>query len=227
MKYYRNTIINAPESNIYESNIKEFTVFYENSNILNNALNNKYINDYYNNITDFIYLSNINKYIKFTEIHPITSVDEFNLYSKISNIPLTKKYFYKLNSIINDITTTENYYSIKITLDLYDLLYNDILFNSFLTNEYLDNTSYINSLNINTSNYIIDILFKKIQFTDYTDFTNYLTTEFAIDFINHLNCILFDDYIIYNNLNNIINELTFIVDRKCNNSFTIKMDNNF
>jgi hypothetical protein len=74
--------------------------------------------------------------------------------------------------------------------------------------------NYLNSLTLNTI-VNLNIIFRSTEFTDIIDIQNYLTTEdFTTDFLGHLNCVLFDDILIWSMINNetsldIITEIGF------------------
>jgi hypothetical protein len=163
-----------------------------------------------------------NKYLKCIGINQITSEAEFDFYESLDNVPLTKKYYYKLNNI-NDIEATSNYYNINVTIDVYDLIYNNYLKHNLYSNSYLENPEYLNSL-ISNSTISLNIIFDKNSFFDYSDCANYVNSEeFAIKFLGHINCILFNDTIVYNIITGNIT-LNIITDLYFENKFILNVN---
>ena len=222
--YTTKAVLNPPHNNIYEQNISLIEVkFIQPVNKSSLFLNN-YIATYYTDTSQTIKYKN-DLYNKFTGIHTITSQDEFNLCKNIGYIPITKKYLYKINNIIDTTNNNDEFYTANITVNIFDLLYTKTLSLIFLNNTYVDDTTYTNELQFNIT-IPIDVHFLTTDFTNYNDFTNYINNDFKIHFINHLNTILYDDMYTYNFINN--NNLSYHIivnEKKCNTSFIITLDN--
>lgn len=224
--YKSNKIKNIPTSNINESQVNTITLIPSDSIDDSNIIENEYINNYYKNCNKLLKVSDLfSKYVKCIDIHQITSSEEFEFYKDLDYIPLTKKYYYTLNSI-NAITDNTTYYTINVTLDVYNLLYDNYLKNTLYSNIYLENSSYINKLQYNTS-INLNIIFDSNYFYSYNDCTIFVNSnDFSTKLSGHLNCILFNDIVVYFKIKNNIS-LNIISDIEFSNKFILNIDTNF
>lgn len=220
-----NKIIDVPSSNINEYQISQLKLLPLDSVNESLIITNEYIDKYYKNCNKVIKVNDLfDRYVKCIGVNQITSEEEFNFYKELDYIPLTKKYHYKLNSI-NSIDSISNYYNININIDVYNLLYNQYFKNNIQSNSYSINESYLNLLDLN-STINLNIIFDKNQFSSYDDCTaNVFSNYFEDNLIGHLNCILFNDIITYNIINNVI-DLNIISDITFENKFILNINNN-
>lgn len=165
---------------VFPQNINQFTI-------------NNIAEQYYNQIDtsllidDYSYL-----YIRFLKPNMITSDEELEFYKMIGFIPLTKKYFYKYNSFSN-YQQIDDYVTIDLLIDVHDYIYSKQLVKNYLSNVHIYNSSQIDTLPFN-STIQIKVHFKKLNIDATT-----LPTIIS-DLIIKMNCVLFDDIIIYEKL---------------------------
>lgn len=157
------------------------------------------INKYYSWVDRYIKTNQtLNIYFPFISVHTITSADELNFYmNELNYVPLTKKYQYN-NININNILDTTNNWEINIDININDLLYNKTLSILFLYNKYLSNTTYLSSLT-SSHQFSFKFILSKSSYPLLSDVT---TTEFLIELQDKLNCVLFNDFIVYDAINN-------------------------
>jgi len=75
-------------------------------------------------------------YIRFFVPHMITSDNELAFYYNIGYTPLTKKYFYKFNSVSN-YNEVDDYITMDVILDVYDYVYDKKLAKNYLSNVHI------------------------------------------------------------------------------------------
>jgi hypothetical protein len=138
------------------------------------------------------------KFTPFISVHTITDDVELSFYiDKLNYIPLTKKYYYN-NIVINNIVDDATTYVLNISMDINKLLYTSELSHLYFHNKYLYNINYISTLPFVTTlnfNFII-------SHGIYDSINDITTTEFSNDIKEKLNCVLFNDFIIYDVITN-------------------------
>lgn len=225
MMFYPNKIKEAPDSNINEYQINAVELLPVDSIDNDYIIENTYIDNHYKNCNKVIRVNEIfDRYVKCIGINQITSENEFDFYEELDNVPLTKKYYYKLKSI-NSIDSSSNYYNVNIDIDVHNLIYNNYLKHNLYSNGYLTNDEYLNSLSFN-STINLNIIFDKDIFFNYTDCTNYVySNDFEVNLLGHINCILFNDVIVENIINGSIS-LKIISDIYFENKFILNINDN-
>lgn len=154
--------------------------------------------------------------IRFFKPHMITSEDEFLFYQLIGYVPLTKKYFYKLNGFSNYLSEN-NQVSIQIKIDVFNYKYDYQLSKNFLSNFQNYDDMQIDSLLLNSS---IDIVLNLYNIKD----VNTNVESFINILIDKMNCVLFDDIIIYEKLKT-EHSLEFFISNSLYNPITFKYNN--
>lgn len=212
-----NTVISIPTSNIFEDQYTHIELVLANLVDSDNIATNDYISKYYKDVNKVIKISETyNKYLRCNGIHTVTSEEELNLFYELDGVPLTKKYYYTL---VNKTVTglTDNTQKVEVDINVYDLIYDAYLVSSILTNGYLNSESYLNALTLNTT-VKLNIIFSEYDFNNIVELTTYVNSdEFSVNLLGHMNCVLFDDIIVYDIINN-----STIVDILTNIEFTNK-----
>jgi hypothetical protein len=149
----------------------------------------------------------------------ITSENELNFYKLISYIPLTKKYLYKFISSTN-YEEDGDYITTEMTFGVYNYKYNKDLAQNYLSNVHVYDQTWIDSLAHNT-NITIKLHFKNI--TD-AQITSSNINNILKDVINKMNCILFDDIVIYEKIKDGHN-LEFFITKKLYSPIVFKYNN--
>lgn len=158
-------------------------------------------------------------YIRFFKPHKIDENYELEAYKNISYIPLTKKYFYKFKNL-SDFTTIDNYNTVTVTIEIFEYLYTSTMLKNYFSNIHIYDNEQTNSLS-----YISDITIT-FNFSHIVDtiITNETIESVIIDLITKMNCILFDDEIIYEKLKTNYN-LDFYILKKIYGPITFKYNN--
>lgn len=218
------TITELPTSNIFEDWYTKFELHLISDIDSSLISSNSYIDKYYKNTNKVIKISDLfDRYVKCGGIHTITSEDEFNLFLDLDGVPLTKKYYYTLNSTNNIEHLNNNKFKIEVSINVYDLIYNNFFKHNLFSNNYLISQSYLNSLSLN-SIVNINLIFNDKEFTDIINFEEYTnSSDFTNDFLGHLNCVLFDDIIIWAIINNNI-DLTIVTEIGFGNKFIFQLN---